>query len=253
MDALNGKAVVVSDAGTALGRAIAIQAAQAGAGVVANRLAPDVAAQIEEAGGTLICAEEDVATTAGAERLIQAAVDRLGGVDLLVNTPRPLHDAPFAGMSEETWDAVVNGHLRALFTCTKAATTRMCDKRSGRIVNLASEEGLQGAVGQANFVAAQAGIAGFTRVVCRDVGRYGVTVNMIVTPRHPQPADEETAAALAVYLGGDTAATVNGQHFLVQGRTISILTHPVPGDALFHPGMWPLPELSPLMPTLARA
>ncbi|MEV6039137.1 SDR family NAD(P)-dependent oxidoreductase [Nonomuraea sp. NPDC052116] len=253
MDALNGKAVVVTDAGTALGRAIAIRAAEAGGGVVANRLAPGAAAHIEEDGGTLVSADEDVTTTPGAERLIQAAVDRLGGVDLLVNTSRPIHDVPLAGMLEEDWDAVVNGHLRALFTCSRAATALMCEKRAGRIVNVASEEGLQGVGGQANFVAAQAGIAGFTRVVCRDVGRYGVTVNMIVTPRHPQPADEETAATLAIYLGGDKAADINGRHFQVKGRTISVLTHPVPGDALFHPGMWSSQEMSQLMPTLARA
>jgi 3-oxoacyl-[acyl-carrier protein] reductase len=251
MDALNGKAVVVTDASTALGRAIAIRAAEEGAGVIANRLAHDAAAQINDNSGTLVFADEDVTTTPGAEKLMQKALDSLGGVDLLVNTCRPIRDVPLADMSEEDWDTVVNGHLRALFTCSKAATALMCEKRVGRVINIASEEGLQGAGGQANFVAAQAGIAGFTRVVCRDVGRYGITVNMIATPRHTQPADEETAATLAVYLGGDKAANINGQHFLVKGRTISVLTHPVPGDALFHPGMWPLQELSQLMPTMA--
>lgn len=157
-----GKSVVVTDGSTALGRAVAVVAAEHGAGVVANRLADDVVMTIKGNGGTVIVTDEDAATMSGAERLVQAAVDSLGGLNPLANTARPVRDVPLADMTEADWDTVVDGHLRPLYTCTRVATALMCDKGVGRIVNFAAEEGLRGTGGQANFVSAQAGIAAFT-------------------------------------------------------------------------------------------
>jgi NAD(P)-dependent dehydrogenase (short-subunit alcohol dehydrogenase family) len=150
----------------------------------------------------------------------------------------------------------------------------MRQQRYGRIINTSSASGLYGAVGQSNYGAAKAGIAGFTRVVARDLGRYGITVNAIVPAaetrltanipeqsqatraamgRPQQFPDADDIAPFAVYLATDEATNINGQLFYVSGGEISLLCHPTPVKSIYKIGRWTLDELSGIIhDTLAK-
>jgi NAD(P)-dependent dehydrogenase (short-subunit alcohol dehydrogenase family) len=188
-------------------------------------------------------------------------------------------------MSEEEWDAVIGVHLRGHFTTTKPASIVMRQQRSGRIINYSSISGLGGNPGQANYGAAKAGIAGFTRVVARDLGRYGVTCNAISpgastrmtatvpsqtaqlraraggassAPSTPPPPavpvmrEPEYVAPMTVFLATDAAWNINGKIFYVAGGTISLAHEEVPLRTIWKPGMWTLDELDIQVPTLMQ-
>src|SRR4030066_17476 len=164
------------------------------------------------------------------------------GARVVVNNAGILRDRMIFNMSEEEWDAVIAVHLKGHFACTKPASIVMRQQRYGRIINMSSTSGLVGNPGQANYGAAKAGIAGFTRVVARDLGRYGVTCNAIapaaitrMTSNVPQqqkagaPASvvssgvqemrPEQIAPMTLYLATDDALNINGQIFHVSGGT----------------------------------
>jgi NAD(P)-dependent dehydrogenase (short-subunit alcohol dehydrogenase family) len=183
-------------------------------------------------------------------------------------------------MSEEEWDAVINVHLKGHFNTIKPASVLMRQQRFGRIVNFSSISGLRGNSGQANYGAAKAGIAGLTRVVARDLGRYGVTCNAIapgaqtrMTAAVPEtarqvraqrgmtPAGGGTAAArlvemtpehvapMVVYLCTDAAWDVNGKIFHVAGGTVSLAAEEAPVRVMQKDGKWELSELISLVPS----
>ena len=146
--------------------------------------ADEVVEAIRSHGGTAVANYDTVATVEGGESIIKTCVDTFGRIDILVNNAGILRDRMIFNMSEEEWDAVIAVHLKGHFACTKPAAVLMRQQRYGRIVNFSSISGLRGNAGQANYGAAKAGIAGFTRVVARDLGRYGVTCNAIAPGGH---------------------------------------------------------------------
>ncbi len=293
MGTLEDKVAVITGAGRGIGRGIALMMAEEGAKVVVNDpgVGPDgagtddgpadqVVAEIAKAGGTAVANHDTVATADGGEGIIKTAVDRFGRIDILVNNAGILRDRMIFNMSEEEWDAVIAVHLKGHFNCTKPASVLMRQQRYGRIINYSSESGLWGNAGQANYGAAKSGIAGFTRVVARELGRYGVTCNAIapraatrLTATIPQsrPGDEQRqaqatadapppggagnldadwVAPMTAYLATDGAWNVNGQVFHVYGGTVAVLQHPTPWRTIFKPGMWTLGELSAQVPGL---
>ncbi|MGI8553797.1 MAG: SDR family oxidoreductase, partial [Dehalococcoidia bacterium] len=182
---------------------------------------------------------------------------------------------------EEEWDDVIRVHLKGHFSTIKPAAILMRQQRSGRIVNYSSISGLGGNPGQANYGAAKAGIAGMTRVVARDLGRYGVTCNAIspgastrmtqtvpdrardlrarsgvqqaAPSRPPQelsPQGPEQVAPMTVFLLLDEAWNINGQIFHVSGGSIQRVNTPYPPVAsLFKPGgNWTMEELIQVVP-----
>jgi len=184
-------------------------------------------------------------------------------------------------MSEEEWDAVVNVHLKGHFNTIKPASMLMRQQRYGRIVNFSSISGLRGNSGQANYGAAKAGIAGLTRVVARDLGRYGVTTNCIApgamtrmvaqVPESarqlraargmgPAPAPQaiadrtpEQVAPMTVWLCTDDAWNVNGKIFHVAGGTVSLAHEETPIRQITKDGKWTIEELVNLVPNLLLA
>ena len=121
----------------------------------------------------------DVATADGAGQTIEAAMDRLGRIDVLVNNAGITRDTLLMRMGEEDWDAVLTTNLKGAFLCAKAAVRPMLRQRSGRIVNVSSVVGLVGNAGQTNYAAAKAGLVGFTKSLAKEVGSRGITVNAV--------------------------------------------------------------------------
>jgi NAD(P)-dependent dehydrogenase (short-subunit alcohol dehydrogenase family) len=294
-DRLKGRAAIVTGAGRGIGRAVALALAQEGASVVVNDFgvtvdgtqpsegpAKDVADEIKAAGGSAVPNFDTVATVEGGERLAQTALDAFGRLDILVNVAGILRDRMVFNMSEEEWDAVIAVHLKGHYCTTKPASLLFRQQRSGRIVNFSSGSGLNGNPGQANYGAAKAGIAGFTRVVARDLGRYGVTCNAIspgaatrMTQSVPDASRElraragiqtaggpaprqsllasmrepEYVAPMTVFLCTDEAWNINGKIFAVSGGTVSLLQEEVPMRTVIKDGVWTVEELRELVPS----
>ncbi|HEY8489583.1 MAG TPA: SDR family oxidoreductase [Dehalococcoidia bacterium] len=279
---LQGKVAVVTGAGRGIGRAVALALAEEGAKVVVNDYgvnvdgtqpssgpAQEVADEIKAAGGEAVANYDTVATMEGGENIIRTALDTFGRLDILVNVAGILRDRMIFNMTEEEWDAVIAVHLKGHFACTKPASVIFRQQRYGRIINFSSISGLGGNAGQANYGAAKAGVAGFTRVVARDLGRYGVTCNaiapaamtrMIATipgvgsgdgnrPRNPNMGDPEDVAPMVVYLASDDAWNVNGKIFYVAGGAVSVAYEESPRRTIHKNGMWTLDELSMVVPS----
>ena len=121
----------------------------------------------------------DVATSDGAGATIEAAMQRLGGLDVVVNNAGITRDTLIMRMSDEDWDAVLTTNRKGTFLVSKAAVRPMLRQRSGRIVNISSVVGQMGNVGQANYAAAKAGMIGFTKSLAKEIGSRGITVNAI--------------------------------------------------------------------------
>jgi 3-oxoacyl-[acyl-carrier protein] reductase len=244
---LNGKVALVTGASRGIGRAIATTLAGAGASVVVNYRANEEAAQavvaeIVDAGGKATPVQADVGRADEAERLVKAALDAYGRLDVLVNNAGITRDTLLLRMKDEDFDAVIGTNLRSVFLCTKAALRTLTRQRSGRIINISSVVGLMGNAGQANYAAAKAGIIGFTKSTAREIASRGITVNAIAPGfieteltdvlgddarkailegiplgRLGQPAD---VAALVCFLASDAAAYITGQTFTVDGGMV---------------------------------
>ena len=194
MGRLDGKAAIVTGAGRGIGRGESILLAAEGAHVTVNDVDPEAAAEvvaeIEAAGGRAIADSHDVSTWAGAEAIVASVVEREGHLDILVNNAGILGDAMSFSMTEQQWDDVIRVHLKGHFAPSHFAAIHWRDRAkagedgvTGRIVNTASESGLYGLVGQANYATAKAGIAAMTITLGRELRKYGVTVNAVAPGR----------------------------------------------------------------------
>jgi NAD(P)-dependent dehydrogenase (short-subunit alcohol dehydrogenase family) len=278
---LDGKVAVVTGAGRGIGREIALMMAGAGARVVVNDFggredgtgsatmpADEVVKAIEAAGGRAVPSYESVASMAGGQRIVEAALDGFGRVDIVVNNAGVLRDRMIFNMTEEEWDTVIAIHLKGTFAVTRAAAPRFKEQRWGRFVNMTSTSGLVGNVGQANYAAAKLGILGLTRVTALDMARYNVTANCISpfawtrligtiptdTPQQKarvaklEKMSPRDIAPLAVYLASDDAAGVSGQIFGVRGKEIFVFSQPRPVRSIHHAEGWTPERLAEVFP-----
>ena len=287
---LQGRNAVVTGAGRGIGRAVALMLAAEGANVVVNDPgvnsdgtghdngpAEQVVAEIKAAGGNAVANVDTVATFEGGEAMVRQCVDAFGRIDILMNVAGILRDRMIFNMSEEEWDAVVAVHLKGHFNTIQPASILMRQQRYGRIVNFSSISGLRGISGQSNYGAAKAGIAGLTRVVARDLGKYGVTCNAIAPgaatrltatipdsarqlraatqaqPTAPPPvqvvaATPEHVAPMTVWLCTDDAWNVNGKIFHVAGGTVALAHEETPIQSINKDGKWTLDELVSIVP-----
>ena len=294
MGALKDKVAVITGSGRGIGRGMALLFAQEGARVVVNDPgvnldgtghdrgpADQVVEEIRRADGEAVASYDSVVTMEGGEKIIQTALDTWGRLDILVNNAGILRDRMIFNMAEEEWDDVIRVHLKGHFCTVKPASILMRQQRYGRIINFSSVSGLAGNPGQANYGAAKAGVVGFTRVVARDLGRYGVTCNVIapgaatrMTATVPDQArDQRTRAGIqqvgaqerpstvpamrepdyvapmVVFLCTDEAWNVNGKLFYVSGGTIALAHEEAPMRTITKQGMWTIHELRMLVPT----
>src|SRR5882724_1296772 len=254
MGLLDGKVAVVTGAGNGIGRGVALGLAHAGARVVVNDFgvtvdgrAPSSAAaqavvkEIEALGGEAIGNAESVATMAGGQSIVDAALARFGDLHIVVCCAGILRERMIFNMSEEEWDAVIAVHLKGHFTVMQPATRHMREKRAGRIITFTSTAGLEGSPGQPNYSAAKEGIVGLTRSTALAMAKYGVTVNCIsptadtrMTQRLPDErrgqamAPPDAIAPVIAFLASERASHVTGQVIGVRGNQVTLFSHPAP-------------------------
>jgi NAD(P)-dependent dehydrogenase (short-subunit alcohol dehydrogenase family) len=254
------RVAVVTGAGRGIGREHALLLAAQGARVVVN----DIGAAVDGSGGDPGPAQQvvdeitarhgegraladtsDVADFTGAEKLIAAAVDAFGRLDVLVNNAGILRDRMLLNMTEDEWDSVIRVHLKGTFATSRFAARHWRDRRKAgeevdaRIVNTASPAGLYGNVKQANYAAAKAGIAALTLVAATELGRHGVTVNAVAptaltrltdspfllgstTGDHRESLLPRHIAPLVCWLASPLSAGVTGRVFDVSGQMLSV-------------------------------
>ncbi len=252
-----GRVCIVTGAGRGIGREHALMLAEQGAKVVVNDLggemdgsgrstgpAQDVVDDIVAAGGEAVVNGDDISDWEGAQRLVNQAVDTFGGLDVVVNNAGILRDRMLTNMTEEEWDAVIKVHLKGTFGPSRWAAaywrerSKAGETNDGRIINTSSPSGIYGNVGQTNYGAAKAGIAAFTIIAAKELGRYGVTVNAIAPAAITRmtenlgmgQVDEETRekmsprwiAPIVTWLASPESKDVTGRVFDVSGQALSV-------------------------------
>jgi NAD(P)-dependent dehydrogenase (short-subunit alcohol dehydrogenase family) len=258
---LDGKSVIVTGAGGGIGRDFALAMAAAGARVLVNDIgtsvkgegrdagpAQQVVNEIREKGGIAVANADSVAEWESANRIVAAAVDSFGKIDVVVNNAGILRDRFFFNLSPEEWRAVIDVHLNGSFYVSRAAAPHFKSQQSGCYVHMTSTSGLVGNLGQANYAAAKLGIAGLSKSIALDMAKYNVRSNCISpfawsrmigsipteTPDQQARVEKlksmETAkiAPLAVYLASDAARDVTGQIFAVRANEIFLMSQSRP-------------------------
>jgi 3-oxoacyl-[acyl-carrier protein] reductase len=181
---LEGKTALVTGASRGIGREIALELARQGANVAVNfagseAKANEVVDEIKALGREAFTIQCDVSNSEQVTSMVKETVDRFGKLDILVNNAGITRDNLLMRMKEEEWDDVININLKGVFLCTKAVTRQMMKQRNGRIINIASIVGVSGNPGQANYVAAKAGVIGLTKTTAKELASRNITVNAI--------------------------------------------------------------------------
>ncbi len=252
-----GKIAIVTGAGRGIGREHALSLASQGAKVVVNDLggnvdgsggdlspAEQVVQEIKGMGGEAVANGDSVSDWAGAERLINTAIETFGDLNIVVNNAGILRDRMLFSMTEAEWDAVINVHLKGTFAPSRFACVYWREQSkagkpvSGRIINTTSVSGIYGNPGQTNYGAAKAGIASFTNIAALEMARYGVTVNAVAPVAltrmteglGPAPESDEDRekrsprwiAPIVTWLASDEAAEVTGRIFEASGDLLAV-------------------------------
>ncbi|MCF3945408.1 SDR family oxidoreductase [Acidiphilium sp. AL] len=258
---LDGKVAIVTGAGGGIGREIALAMALAGASVLIADIGVSLTGAggsgtpaeqtkqiIEQRGGAAAICAESVGEWHSAQRIVQAALDAFGRIDIVVNNAGILRDAIFHKMAPEDWLAVINVHLNGSFFVSRAAAEHFRRQESGAYVHMTSTSGLVGNFGQANYSAAKLGIVALSKSIALDMQRYKVRSNCIapfawsrMTDSIPAATPEQKArvaklrqmtpdknAPLAVFLASEAARDVTGQVFAARHNEILLMSQSRP-------------------------
>ena len=282
MTSLDGRVAIITGAGRGIGREHALFFALQGARVIVNdhggsndgsssgeTPADDVVAEIRDLGGEAVPNTDDVASWAGAERLIRTALDAYGDLDVLVNNAGILRDRTIVNMTEAEWDDVIAVHLKGHFAPTRhAAVYWRTEHKAGRtkrrnLVHTTSTSGLFANPGQANYGAAKSGIATFSEIAAKELSRYDVVSNCIAPGARTRltlatpgledimaPAqsgfdewDPANISPLVAYLSTE-GCSLTGETFLAQGGVVRRLDGWSIGDTLEQDDKWSVEGLA---------
>lgn len=293
---LTGKVAIVTGSGRGIGRSEAMVLAREGAKVVVSdfgndsegrSMAANVADEIRKAGGEAHPVTEDLMKAEGARRTIEAAVDTFGGLDIIVNNAGLRGGNPVNKLTEEQWDTVLDSHLKASFLTIKYGVPLLRQRGGGSIINTGSEAGL-GMLFNSAYSSAKEGLAGLTRSIAREQGRFNIRCNLI-RPRATagntgggdwfaknlggiwkpfvqslgrywigerghagwdRPAGPESIGAFVAWLCTPAAQNVNGRDFYVGGDEIAMLSMPEFRTTLYREGGWTVDALDRFGPSM---
>lgn len=204
--------------------------------------ADEVVSRVVELGGEAAAFGADISDPAACQQLIKDVIGQFGALDVLVNNAGITRDGLALRMKDADWQSVIDTNLSSAFYLSRAALRGMLRAGFGRVINITSVVGLRGNVGQANYVAAKAGLIGLTKALAREYASKGVTVNAVApgfieSDMTAQLADDLRAAYLAeipagrfgepsdvskavAFLASDDAAYINGQTLTVDGGMV---------------------------------
>lgn len=250
---MNGRVTVITGSASGLGRAIAIRMAQEGAHVVVSDVRPDpreggdpTEAVIQRDGGSCIRVDADASRWGDIDRLVSAAVQRFGRLDVMVNNAAIAGAAskPLLETTEADWDAIMAVNLRGVFLCCKRAIAEMLDQEPigevrGRVINISSQHGMVGSPGHVAYSTSKGGVVNLTHQLAVDYGRQGILVNAVApgkimtgSPEQANPKATEYSrsrtpfprlgrpddvAGAAAFLASDDALYISGTNLLVDG------------------------------------
>ncbi|WP_422657336.1 3-oxoacyl-[acyl-carrier-protein] reductase [Paenibacillus sp. EC2-1] len=244
IEALKGQTALVTGASRGIGRSIALALADMGVNVAVNysgneEAANAVVSEIKAKGVEAIALKANVGKSAEADALVKQVLDTWGRIDILVNNAGITRDNLIMRMKEEEFDQVIETNLKGVFNCLKAVTRPMMKQRYGRIINISSVVGALGNAGQANYVAAKAGVIGLTKSAARELASRGITVNAVapgfidtdMTRELPEDMREklmgdiplarlgksEEIAGVVAFLASSAAGYMTGQTLHVDG------------------------------------
>ncbi len=184
MKILKNKVAVVTGGARGIGKAIALELADAGANIAITDIAPQAdldsaVTEIKTLGVDAIAINSNAASFLDTQQAVEKVIQHFSRLDILVNNAGITRDGLLLRMSEEDWDTVINVNLKSVFNYTKAVLKPMMGQRSGKIINIASVVGLMGNAGQANYSASKAGIIGFTKSAAKELASRNIQVNAI--------------------------------------------------------------------------
>lgn len=243
---LEGKNALVTGGSQGIGAAVSIALAREGSNVcLTYRTHPEEAEkvkdEIEKSGRRALAYKCDTAVFAEAESVVQTVLSELGSVDILVNNAGMNWDGVSWKMTEEQWDRVISVNLKGYFNFSRQMIPHFKDRKSGKVINITSINGLRGKFGQTNYAASKAGIVGLTKALAKELGGFNVNVNAvapglietrmlkesdarekiidmamdeIVLKRIGQPED---VANLVAFLASDMARHITGEVIKVDG------------------------------------
>jgi 3-oxoacyl-[acyl-carrier protein] reductase len=240
---LENKIVIITGAASGIGREIAILFAKEGAKVVVadvnEKGGEELVARIKDDGGDGFFTLLDVSDREQSRKMVEAAMEKYGKIDVLINNAGITQDAFLSKMTADQWDRVIEVDLTGVFNCIQAVVGVMLKQENGVIINASSISGLYGNIGQINYASAKAGLIGMTKSLAKELGKKGIRVNaiapgFIVTPmtaavpnkvlemmkeKTPLRRLGETmdVAYAYLYLASDEASFVNGAVLCVDG------------------------------------
>lgn len=247
MKRLENKVAVITGGADGLGRAASIKFTAEGATVIIWDMNEEkglqTVAEIEKEGGKAVFVKVNTASYSEVETATQAAVEKFGRIDILINNAGITRDASIKKMTPDQWQQVIDVNLTGVFNCAKCISAGMVEKGYGRIINTSSVVALYGNFGQTNYVATKAGVIGLTKTLARELGRKGVTVNAVApgfiatemvkkmpenilksmeekVPLGRLGMPEEIASAY-LFLASDEAAYINGATLSVDGGIVN--------------------------------
>ncbi len=240
---LENKVVIITGAGSGIGRETAFLFAKEGAKVIATdvdeKAGSETVEEITKNGGDAFFAQLDITNREQSKQVVGDALDRYGKIDVLINNAGIIQDALVSKMTEEQWDKVIDVNLKGPFNCIQAVVEAMMEHGTGEIINVSSIVGLYGNIGQTNYAASKAGIIGITKTLAKELGRKGIRVNAVApgfiytpmtakvpekilemmkekTPLKRLGQPDDVGYAL-LYLASDEANFVNGAVISVDG------------------------------------
>jgi len=246
-ESLKNKTAIVTGGSRGIGSACCKMLAASGVSVIVHyndkeEAAADVVDEISKNGGAGKAVQADLSDTSSIESLVEKSRKEFGDPDILVNNAGYMTRASLIELTDELWDHAIDLHLRAVYRLTKAVVPSMMDRKWGRIINISSQSVYVGSNKHSHYVAAKAGLHGFTYSLVKELGSFGITVNLVspgrivtdmLRPHIPTRKDEwlkmtplgrfgepEEVAAAVTFLASGEASYITGTNIHVNGGIV---------------------------------